>query len=98
MPKDYTATKLTGINLLITIPAVDAEQKHYAARIQASATARNGVMQAPIWLPDILLGQAKDQPWTAKQIHAATKAAPLGTILAGVLKDLYNEGIAENIE
>ena len=98
MPKDYTATKLTGIELRFTIPAVDEEQKHYAARIQASATARNGVMQAPIWLPDELLGQARDVPWTPRQIYAATKAAPLNTIIARKLKELHLEGLNENIE
>ena len=102
MPKNYTANKLTNISIKFEIPAMKLSEdgmgsEHYAALIQASAIAKNGEMGVPIQIQPQYLGAKKSVPWTAKQIYAAVKNAPLNDFFKNTLKDLYLQGIDEDI-
>ena len=102
MAKDYTLSSMSDILLRIKIPAekqntTTKEIDYHAAMLRCSARARNGKASAPIVLDDIYLGAAKSVPWTNNEIWTAVNNADLNTIFANALRDLYQEGINEDI-
>jgi hypothetical protein len=99
MSKDYTATKMDEITVRMRIPAYCPETgKYHAGSMQMIGIAKNGVMKAPVIMDMEYLGSEKDVPWTPHEIYTAlTNYNNFNTMLANKLKDLYVEGINEDI-
>jgi len=104
MAKQYTANSLTAVRLTIDIPASDKTSdgiedsvEYYAGALRASAAAGSAAMQVRVNLPRQLLGNSKATPWTIKDIYQKVQSAPLNTIFADALKQLYVDGINEDI-
>ena len=103
MSKNYEATKLYGIQINIQIP-IDKQNasdvtEYYAASLDVSGMAKSnsGDMTVPAKTPTQYLGAAKTVPWTPHEVWQAIQGAPLNTIFANALKDLYQQWLDEDI-
>lgn len=97
MPKDYTANRITDIQFHINLGVSTPDNKHYAALLECRGKARNGTMEANIEIEPQYLGQEKDVPWTPHEIWQAIGSANLSNIFKNAIRDLYQEGLNEDI-
>ena len=102
MPKNYPANRLDGVMFRINISAEKMEADgyigYYAAVLRSQARAKDdSTMAAVVTVPDLYLGAKKDVPWTPHEIWVAIGNANLSNIFKNALRDLFEEGIDEDI-